>query len=97
MAIHVPRAQLGKLLQDACSRKALADGLSSAYRRLRKHISDDSGLFLPLWDRLAARLGQRFARYEELAALCYDGVKLEPSAALVGQLARECRAQGTGK
>ena len=82
MAIHVPKAQLTKLTQESCSRKALADGLQTAYKRLRKHISDDSGLFLPLWDRIAALLFQRFARYEEVALLCYD-VRLEPSANLV--------------
>ena len=93
MAIHVPRAQLSKLTQEACSRKALADGLQNAYKRLRKHISDDSGLFLPLWDRVAALLVQRFGRYEEIALACYD-MRLEPSANLVRQLAQECRAQG---
>jgi hypothetical protein len=93
VAIHVPKAQLGKLTQEHCSRKALADGLQNAYKRLRKHISDDSGLFLPLWDRLAALLHQRFLRYEEVAAGCYD-VRLEPSATLVRQLAQECRTQG---
>lgn len=95
MAIHVPKAQLQKLMatEGPCSRKALADGLQSAYKRLRKHISDDSGLFLPLWDRLASLLHQRFVRYEEVALRCYD-VRLEPSANLVRQLAQECRAQG---
>lgn len=93
VAIHVPKAHLVKLMADACSRKALAEGLQNAYKRLRKHISDDSGLFLPLWDRIAALLVQRFARYEEMALGCYD-VRLEPSANLVRQLAHECRSQG---
>lgn len=93
VAIHVPKAQLQKLQGEACSRKALAEGLQAAYKRLRKHVSDDSGLFLPLWDRLAALLHQRFARYEEVASACYE-VRLEPSANLVKQLAQECRAQG---
>lgn len=93
VSIHVPKAALLKLMQEPCSRKAVAEGLTTAFRRVRKHISDDSGLFLPLWDRITALLSQRFARYEEIALRCYD-VKLEPSANLVRQLAQECRSQG---
>lgn len=42
--------------------KAITEGLQNAHRRLRKHISDDSGLFMPLWDRLTTLLFQRFSR-----------------------------------
>jgi hypothetical protein len=90
VSIHVPKAALLKLLQEPCSRKLVSEGLTTAFRRLRKHISDDSGLFLPLWDRITALLYQRFLRYEEVALKIYE-VKLEPSAALVRQLAVECR------
>ncbi len=93
VSIHVPKAALLKLLQEPCSRKQVADGLNTAFRRVRKHISDDSGLFLPLWDRITTLLFQRFVRYEEIALRCYD-VKLEPSSSLVRQLAQECRSQG---
>lgn len=93
VSIHVPKAALLKLMQEPCSRKAVAEGLTTAFRRVRKHISDDSGLFLPLWDRITALLSQRFARYEEIALRCYE-VKLEPSANLVRQFAQECRSQG---
>jgi hypothetical protein len=44
----------------------VTEGLQSAYRRLRKHISDDSGLFLPLWDRLTALLFQKFSRWASI-------------------------------
>ena len=69
-------------------------GLQTAFRRLRKHISDDSGLFLPLWDRLTMNLFGRYSRYEEIALRCYD-YKLEPSAFLIRTMAQECRAQAT--
>lgn len=46
-----------------CCVQSVTEGLQSAYRRLRKHISDDSGLFLPLWDRLTALLFQKFSRW----------------------------------
>jgi hypothetical protein len=93
VSIHVPKAALLKLMQEPCSRKALAEGLATIFRRVRKHISDDTGLFLPLWDRITALLSQRFVRYEEIALQCYD-VRLEPSANLMRQLAQECRSMG---
>lgn len=94
VSIHVPKTALFKLTQEACSRKAIADSLRTAFRRLRKHISDDSGLFLPLWDRISLLLYQRFVRYEDVILQCYD-VKLEPPAILVRQLAQECRTQAS--
>jgi hypothetical protein len=89
VAIHVAKPHLLKTM-DQNSRKVVAEGLQTAFRRLRKHISDDSDMFAPLWDELTAMIYQRFSRYEELAQECY-GHKLEPSADAVKQLAKDCR------
>jgi hypothetical protein len=90
--IHVAKVNLQKEMEKN-SRRTITEGLQNAYRRLRKHISDDSHLFGPLWDRLTHMLFLRFSRYEEIAQTCYD-FRLEPSAVAIRQLAQECKNGG---
>jgi len=94
VGIHVARVNLIKVVEQN-NRKVISEGLQNSYKRLRKHISDDSNLFVPLWDRLTSLVFLRFSRYEEIAQTCYE-YRLEPTAATVRLLAQEFRG-GSGK
>lgn len=91
--IHVPKINLQKAMESN-TRKVIAEGLLTSYKRLRKHISDESNLFNPLWSQFEDMLFIKFSRYEEITSSCYDFI-LEPSAISLRLLARECASHPT--
>ncbi|CAM9544046.1 unnamed protein product [Ascophyllum nodosum] len=94
VSYHEPKRTLESALKKEGSVKALTEGLRKTHERMMKHVSRESQLMEPLWDKLSDTLFAMFSRYEELCTLCYQHT-LHPKAGDVRRVATEIGGGGT--
>jgi len=90
VALHIPKARLRRVVDgpDLADAAAIAGACAKMRARVRKHISDGSGVLAAVSEHLARELCARYGRLCTLARRCY-GVRVAPGADEVRHVVRE--------